>query len=372
MKRIALKRLSVSDLTFFETHYVGQGKASKQKAINLNADILVGRFYPTLALEATRLGERIPLALDIFGPSGAPGINLQRKITKPLGAKNWRLNGELIRDEPERFSHLHLGDFALIEFEGDAYPIAARMVLVAATLPADVAVHKGFHDFLGERSMAEISSRQLETLLKAGGIPDVHPLYGVNLEGDLEDAAQNGLEATRRLLKKVKTRRVSKAELKAARNQADETGIAGEEFVNEYLDQQRRDKVIASYDWPARENAVSPFDFSVTGNNGATERIDAKATVGPFKNPVHVSVNELLFMAEESVPYRIYRVYEVSDGRAKLRVSSPLGPVAKAIIPTLEALPHGVTADGVSIDPSTLTFGQEIELRLTNPADELE
>ncbi len=47
MRKFALKRLTASDLTFFVWHFKNRN-AGNQKAINLNADVFVGKLFPSL------------------------------------------------------------------------------------------------------------------------------------------------------------------------------------------------------------------------------------------------------------------------------------------------------------------------------------
>lgn len=370
MKKIALKRLTKSDLTFFAWHFQ-HGSASNQKAINLNADVFVDRLFPNIHEEAARRGDRFPVDLDIFGPGGSGALNLQRKIVKGETYKNWRLNGEFVRDDEERFSVLQEGDFAVIEFEGDTAPYAARMVLVARGAEDDSVVHSELNSWLGDRRMARITPAQLDAIAIRAKMVDAHPLNGINLQNDLEDASQGGLEATQRLFKRTATRKVSKIELKAARNQADETGALGEEFVNEWLTEEKSSGKVSGFEWVSRDNAVAPYDFTISSAEGVLERLDVKSTIGPFRNHLHMSMNELLHCSDSSIPYRIYRVFTIDGRRAKMRVSEPLAVFAKSIVGVLESLPAGVAADGISIDPRTLIFGPdiEIELRASNEED---
>ena len=363
MKKIALKRLTKSDLTFFIWHFQNSN-AGNQKAINLNADVFVDRLFPNIHEEATRRGDRFPVDLDIFGPGGAGALNLQRKIVKGESYKNWRLNGEFVRDDEQRFRPLQEGDLAVIEFEGDVAPYAARLVLVAKSLSADAAAHRELDALLDKRRMAQITSAQLDSVVAQARLADEHPLNGINLQNELEDAAQGGLSATRRLFKRSTTRKVSKTELKAARIQADETGALGEEFVNEWLTAERTSGRISAFEWTSRENAIAPYHNTVTLLSGQSERLDVKATTGPFRNTLHVSINELLHCADASQPYRIYRVFAIDGRTAKMRISAPLTHFAAGIVPILETLPAGVSADGVSVDPSKLEFGHDIDVAL--------
>lgn len=365
MKKIALKRLTKSDLTFFIWHFQN-GNAGNQKAINLNADVFVELLFPKIHDEAARRGDRFPVDLDIFGPGGCSALNLQRKIVKGESYKNWRLNGEFVRDDEQRFQVLQEGDFAVFEFEGDVAPFAARLVLVAKGSSVDSAAHAELNAWLGKRRMAQIKSAQLDAIVVAAKLADSHPLNGINLQSELEDAAQGGLEAAMRLFKRSKVRKVSKTELKAARNQADETGAIGEEFVNEWLTGEQASGNVDCFEWVSRENAVAPFDFTLKPAGGELERLDVKATTGPFHNAIHMSINELLHCADESVPYRVYRVFAIDGRNAKMRVSEPLASFAASVVPILEQLPTGVTADGISIDPRKLAFGQEFQLAMNS------
>ena|SRR2546427_4177546 len=138
-RKLCVKRLTDSDLTFFEWHFRNRN-AGNQKAINLNADVFVSILFPVLPDIARRRGGRLPVDLFIFGPGLKPEYNLQRKIVKIGSYKNWRLNGEFIynpENDPERFNCLRAGDFAVIEFQGDVEPEAARMVIVSAAVAED-------------------------------------------------------------------------------------------------------------------------------------------------------------------------------------------------------------------------------------------
>lgn len=79
--RIALKRLTASDLTFFESLFRTLD-VGNQKSINLNADVFVERFYPTLPDQISTSGDVINVSLTVLGPDGAGPYLLSRAITK--------------------------------------------------------------------------------------------------------------------------------------------------------------------------------------------------------------------------------------------------------------------------------------------------
>lgn len=141
----------------------------------------------------------------------------------------------------------------------------------------------------------------------------------------------------------------------------------GEEFVQAYLDELRTKGTIREYQWASQDNAVSPFDFWVEDPASRT-LLDVKATTGRFDRNLHISVPELETMLNEPTAYAIYRVYEMSDGSAKLRISESMKEFARAILDVLRNLPNGVQSDGVSVSPSALRFGAEIPLSLPEDA----
>jgi hypothetical protein len=141
----------------------------------------------------------------------------------------------------------------------------------------------------------------------------------------------------------------------------------GEEFVQLHLEQLKNNGTIREYQWVSQETAVSPFDFWVE-NPESKVLLDVKATTGRFERNLHISVPELETMSNDPTTYLIYRVYEMSDGSAKLRISESTKDFAREVLEVLRKLPNGVQSDGVSVNPSTLRFGAEITLSLPRDA----
>ena len=92
LDKLALKRLTASDLTFFEWHFRNHN-AGNQKAINLNADVFIDQLYPALDAIVRDRHNKLGIDLWIAGPGAADPVNLQRKIIKGAAYKNWRLDG---------------------------------------------------------------------------------------------------------------------------------------------------------------------------------------------------------------------------------------------------------------------------------------
>ena len=370
MKKLAIKRLTKSDLTLFEWQFRHR-PAGNQKAINLNADVFIDALYPSLPELAKRLEGKIPLDLFLYGPGHAPELNLQRKIIKISSYKNWRLNGEFIYEQPERFQVLESDDLAIMEFVGEGLPNMARVVFLAKAVVEDAGLHERLSNLLpGSRSMAVIGEAGLRAEVLAADVDDDHPIHELLLEEALEDAAFSGVEGTRKLLARRQGRKISKADLLRARERADEIGTVGEELVNAHLTERQRTGSIREFTWASLANSVAPYDFEVENTDGSRLRIDVKSTTGTFERVFHVSVAELRKMAETDCLYRIYRVFELADGTGQLRISDPVQPLAAEILAALGGLPDGVTPDSVSISPTKLVFGPASPLELLDTNEE--
>jgi len=90
-----------------------------------------------------------------------------------------------------------------------------------------------------------------------------------------------------------------------------------------------------------------------------------KSTESGFVNKIHISYSELLEMRKQC-NYHIYRVYEMSNTEARLRISENLQDFAGKIIEVLDNLPDQIFSKGISLSPSLLKFGDEILITATN------
>jgi hypothetical protein len=363
MSKLALKKLTGSDLTMFEWHFGGGG----QKSINLNANIFVDQLFPKIA-EATRGSRWIPLDLWVFGPGNRTGINLQRKIIKDISSKNWVLGGEIIKnplEAPARFDALLPDDYIIFSFEGEIIPSSAAALFVSQSLPEDASLYSSLAELglSGRDTMRALDEDRITQIIARARLPEDHPLVSFALTSELQEAALGGAAATERLLRRARAPNVSIEALRRAREQADQIGRLGEELVAIHLERQKQLGTISSFEWVSETNAVAPMDFRISPMTGPPERIDAKTTNGPFERPLHVSLSELKEMAADSVgPYRIYRVYSADSERARLRISVHLKDFAQEILACLVGLPGGITVDAVSVDPSRIVFDDEITL----------
>lgn len=367
-RKIALKRLSSSDLTLFEHHYRNTTGA-KQKGINLDRSVFIDQLFPTVP-DLVGLG-RIPLDLSVYGPGLAGLHNLQRKVKKE--AKNWRLNGELIfnpPEEPSRYDLLAKNDYAILDFAGDPEPHAARMYLVARGVAQDMALYAALEakygaSFSPRKGLLELDPDELAHLLGALGLPTGHPALDFIDFDALEDAAQGGLDGLTKLKRRRQARGVSREELGRARQSAEQVGRLGEEILNAWFESRYEAGTGPKYCWDSDANAVAPYDFSLMDEGTTKRRVDAKSTSGNFHNPLHVSLAELMEMAYGGLPYDLYRLYEVSDISGRLRVAENVGEFAANVLEKFRTLPPGITVDGISINPAVLAFGDETFIDLS-------
>lgn len=357
--KLALKRLTASDLTLFKWHFQNH-PAGKQKAFNLDADVLVGRLFPQLGEPSLVPQPRYPLDLYLCGPGLAPANNLQRKILKQQ--KNWRLNGELIDnpvESPELYNVLTPGDFALFEFSGDVVPQTAKVVLVARGMPADAGVHAEMSRRFPDGSMWALEERLISEVLAAASPVAGHPLHDWVQSDALEDAALGGAAGTAAINARRGGRGISPDDFMRSRRTAEATGVAGEEFLNAHFEREHQEGRIAAFEWTASINAISVFDFRVTPVGGGTRLVDAKSTTGVFSNPIHLSFGELYKAIHGPEPYDICRLYEVTGERAKMRIATDIGPIVRRVLESFSSLPPEVAVDGISIRPDFLNFAAE-------------
>ena len=365
-EKLALKRLTASDLTFFSWHFRNHN-AGNQKAINLNADVFVGKLYRAIEDVARRSQNKLGIDLWISGPGAAPPHNLQRKIIKGAAYKNWRLDGEFVHnpdEDPERFNLLAPGDIALFSFEGDLAPSTVNLLLVAKSAPEDEPLFAVLDEVLDRRGMAAVGDSLLRSLCE--DIPAAHPLWLLFSDEDLEEAALGQAPAVTRLLSRPRPRLASLEELRKARRSAEETGQLGESLVALHLEYCRSTGEVAEYEWTSEVNAISPFDFRLRRSD-TWEKLEVKTTTADFAREYHLPLSELRESVYGDGIFRIARVYKATPEHARMRVSQPFRFFGESILRALSELPEGVAPNGVTIVPAEEMFGEEI--LLPGPSD---
>lgn len=367
-EKIALKRLTRSDLTFFRTQHA-KLKAGHQKAINLNANVFVQRLYPAISSVAEDMDNEIPVVIGIYGPGMAPEHRVARKIIKGDAYKNWRLNGEFVADpddQPNRYDPLSEGDFAIMAFYGDTRPTSLDLALVSSAM--DPALHASLSALAGISSMLEVEKEKLVAAVEASKLAEAHPIRDLLLfDAVLEDAALGGVEGAQSLLSRPSGTKLTPWQLAKARARAEEVGRIGEAFVNAWLDDRQKAGEIAALEWVAKDNAVQPYDFHYELPSGARVEVDVKATRHGFDTAIHISLNELRQMAHTTSRYDICRVFQVRENEAEMRICEDMGDWARELLEKL-ALPKGVTPDSFSVKPSILPF-DPATIRIVLPSE---
>ena len=148
-------------------------------------------------------------------------------------AKNWRLNGEFVLGpefDPTRYHGLDANDFVVFGFDGtNGLPTAVFMVLVSQSEPVDVPLINQIVAITGGRSMVELTTAELQTIVEAS--PANHPvreLLETERDEALQEAALGSAAGTQKLLRNPSTRRMSAEALAKARLAAEDAGRNGE------------------------------------------------------------------------------------------------------------------------------------------------
>ena len=177
----------------------------------------------------------------------------------------------------------------------------------------------------------------------------------------MEDAALGGVRGATTLRRRQAARSLTRDELQRARRIAEEVGRAGEEFVLQHLIHLKAVGAILEFTWTSDKNAVAPYDFLVILPDQREVVIDVKSTSGEFERVIHISGTELIEMTE-SRRYDIYRVFELSETSAVLRIAEGVERLARPILTAFNHLPPSVQVDSVSVETTAFQFGPPIVL----------
>ncbi len=414
MSKIALKRLTYSDVTIIARHYYGRteaGQTTAQKSIALPRKTFIDRFFPELpaaAVEQQALAQRqtpegvrprrpaFVFPMTVYGPGTTNPFDAATKVTKTQ--RNWRLNG-FFRDpgneggnweERDRFSGMLPPDLALaeefvpenniaiIEFFGRRVPTGGRIAFVCAPLPGDGALFAELHRLLGQRKMVERDRETLRYAFDRVGLPADHPLRQFLQEPEQGDtpgyeaeAAANGVAAARRRARGTRGRRGVTAQQHADwRSAAELVGTRGEEVAHYHLS--RMDGVTDVVWASVQEDFYSPYDLRA--NRGGVEmKIEVKSTAYGFEEPINISIGELEEAARCEGPYELWRLYEVGAGRGTLRVCPDVQVFARGVLDALQPVDRlGVSVDKLSFSPQLIEFGPPVEIRIPEPEDDEE
>ncbi|MGO4705862.1 hypothetical protein AB4072_08810 [Microvirga sp. 2MCAF38] len=365
--QFAVKKLTMSDLTFFEYQFrrfqnearaIGE-QGSKQKAINLNADVFVDMIFPLARGNGEKRRFNLPVA--IYGPGlrRQPQVLTRKVISAGGGGKNWRLNGELVPDpefDPTRYHDLKPGDLALFGLEGDGIPTGMSLVLVSHTNADDASIYSALMNHLGNRKMDVIDAEILASVVAASALDHpIRELLDSDLDDALEEAALGSAEGQRRLRSRGSPRRMSAEALQEARARAEAIGRAGEVLMDAWLREQVKNGKLNSSTWISESNAVNAWDFDAEETDGTLTRLEVKSTGKGFDHPLHISHAEIESAADPAAPRTdLYRVYGLSNGTASLRIARDIREFARTILSAVAGLGNGITPDSYSIAPERI------------------
>lgn len=123
-------------------------------------------------------------------------------------------------------------------------------------------------------------------------------------------------------------------DIEKARKQFAFVGKRGEELINEYLAKEQAAKRIDSFDWKnkSRESGL-PFDFIIKSNENQTQYVDVKSTMFDFAQRIVFSHQEVSFVHQinNDAQYFVYRVFEISETNAGLRICNQCLPYMNVI-----------------------------------------
>lgn len=372
LRKLVLKKLKPTDLTFFKSYFT-QNSQSKQKGFNLDAKVMQGQgLFPALRVLLEPLAKKAThVDLVLFGPGLAPPHSLARKVK--IDAKNLRLNGELIHDpddEPHRYEVLSEGDFAVMEFEGDALPTSVKVVLIGADSAEDQGLHSIFRRLLPdpEDSMIALEETVLQATIDEAAPHTHHPIRNWLDPVLLEEVGRGDAVAIEKVNELLPRQGITPENFRAIKEMATKTGELGEELLKQYFDSESLHGV-ASHEWVSQVNAVSPYDFLLNMHSGETRHADAKSTTGTFSTRLFLSTAEIRHALASGTPYDIYRLYKVKDGSATLRVARDVRPHLDTLKGLLDSFPKGVNVDSLSFDPAFFSFElAEIQIKLSTDA----
>ncbi|MFM2224953.1 MAG: hypothetical protein RJA07_1155 [Bacteroidota bacterium] len=161
-------------------------------------------------------------------------------------------------------------------------------------------------------------------------------------------------------------------DIEKAKKMWGKTGRKGEELVAAYLDTLKAKKKITDYNWlnKSRESSF-PYDFEITNLTNKTIYTDVKTTSYKFDQKMIFSNQELKFI-NQPLDYHIYRVYDLDERVASLRVCENINILSKKLTENISTFETGLTANDtklntlkLAISPvnKTLSFSKQITLK---------
>lgn len=144
-------------------------------------------------------------------------------------------------------------------------------------------------------------------------------LVSVDVQKDIEVKSQIGDIA----------RQYKPKDIENAERLFKETGKKGEELIAQYLDKEKKNGRIQSYQWAnqSRESGL-PYDFIIDDK----QFVDVKSTRFDFEQFLYFSDTEIDFVStKDSLSYSVYRVFDMNTEEKKLRICNDCNNYIKNI-----------------------------------------
>lgn len=172
-------------------------------------------------------------------------------------------------------------------------------------------------------------------------------------------------------------KKIRKIDIQKAQTIFSEIGKIGEELIAEYFDRLQFNSQIKKYEWVNSSCESSyPYDFRYQDLSDNIIYLDVKTTKFDFKQRVIYSDKEIDFaLSKPQNCYNIYRVYNLTNNNANLRICRNCVPHFKSISKNLSTFKHNlqnintnVQSINIAFEPtiSNLSFSNEIHLHRTN------
>lgn len=132
----------------------------------------------------------------------------------------------------------------------------------------------------------------------------------------------------------------SKSDVERAEKRFKEIGKKGEILVDEFLAKQKSKGIISSYVWEnkSKESGL-PFDFIINDRSF----VDVKSTTFNFEQYLYFSNQEVDFADEHNDSYSVYRVYNMSETQALMKVCSHGNPYFSSMHANIAQFKNEVT-----------------------------
>lgn len=174
--------------------------------------------------------------------------------------------------------------------------------------------------------------------------------------------------------KLITENKIRKYDVQKAKSIFTEIGQRGEEFIAEYFDKLQFKKQIKKYTW-ANSSSESgfPYDFWYQDMLDNVIYLDVKTTKFNFEQKIIYSDKEINFaLSRPRNYYNIYRVYDLTDNNANLRICkdcmSHFNLINKNILTfqkSIENINTNIQSISVAFEPTinNLSFEREIQLK---------